>query len=480
MPRQSKIRISQLQSILFTVLIGLGVVFLAITVGSKIVNAVLLFFVVTVSGLWMCNSTCIKSGDPKLNSLSLFWLVKIIITFCLIYFGWIPQLDPSSSNWGYDAQRFYYDAWELVENDWNPTANLNYQGVLYYYGVIFYLFGHNPVNPALVNSWLTLYATLYLIDWIYENINGRKVGDFRIAWLVLIPEILWYDAITSRETFVANLVVVLSLNLVKWLNSSIGVRDLGFLIVNILGFFAIAAMRASVVIPMIIIMVVITILVRSKGSSHNYRKTLFCIIPLMFFLVTPAIQKKIGGYDVDFRKDLENLSQFESNIASQSEWAQNSIGFLITPNNFYEAIIFLPVRMILYLAAPLPNIGFTISELISGQWAAWQSLLVVPSSILMLISFPYVLAGISPSWKKRNLNPAPLILHSIFWISFISVAGGNIIIHERYRIMMTMVFFACVWLGFTRVSKSIVRRWSFVWYGFLTLSFMAYYFYKQI
>jgi hypothetical protein len=61
-----------------------------------------------------------------------------------------------------------------------------------------------------------------------------------------------------------------------------------------------------------------------------------------------------------------------------------------------------------------------------------------------------------------------------------AVAGGNIIIHERYRIMFTMLLFTCMWFGYTRCSRRKVKRWALTWFSLLAVGAVFYTGYKLI
>jgi hypothetical protein len=193
------------------------------------------------------------------------------------------------------------------------------------------------------------------------------------------------------------------------------------------------------------------------------------------------IQKITGGIQsFNFVEAIEYVLVFESNIAAQNQWSDNSIGLLIAPNNGWQAVLYLPPRMLLYLAAPLPNVAVSVTELISGNWSEWQNLMSMATSAIMLTGLPFVLAGSAQALRFRQIQPAPLVLHITFWIAFIAVAGGNIIIHERYRVMFTLLLFACMWFGYTRCSRHEVNRWALLWFMILIAAATFYLGYKFI
>lgn len=150
------------------------------------------FIFVSIIGLILCERLKLSLKDSNLKVLRYFWIIKLAVTFILLYGGWIPFLD-QNPGWGYDPQRYYFQAQELIENNWIFLGGLNYIGILYYYGAIFFTFGHNPVIPALVNSFVTLAATLSLISYCYEINIKRQISDWTLVWALLLPEILWSD-----------------------------------------------------------------------------------------------------------------------------------------------------------------------------------------------------------------------------------------------------------------------------------------------
>ena len=159
-------------------------------------------------------------------------------------------------------------------------------------------------------------------------------------------------------------------------------------------------------------------------------------------------------------------------------WSDKSIGLLLVPNSLLEVLVFLPAKMILYLASPLPNIGISLSGLVAGDYSQWLRLMTVSTSVLNLLGFPYVLAGSALAWRNRIEFPALLVIPIGFWVTFAAVAGGNIIIVERYRLMYTLLLFTCMWLGFTQSRVSSVIHWAVMWFGLLAAALFFYIAYK--
>jgi hypothetical protein len=453
------------------------------TIRQAALNSVFLFCFVSVFGLVLCHKTQISLNDPSLKVLGYFWLIKICLTIVLLYVGWMPQLDQATSDsWGYDPQRYYIQAQDLIENEWSPDfISLNYLGILYYYGAIFHVFGHNPINPALINAFITLIATLYLVKVGYVIAGKRSAHDWTLAFALLLPEILWFDVMTSRETLLAALILFAMLTTGIYLTRRTSISLFNVLIVVSLFLIAIASIRISMLLPVLASIALMAWLVKSqRGLRGVMRRVILAVFVSGALLVGPVITTYVGGYHFEMGKALQTAFSAEENIAltADAEWSEDSIGMLLMPEGLLQALLFLPIRMVLYLVAPIPNIFVPVSDLLSGSWAAWQKIITIVSSLINVIAIPYVLSSLLESVKNRKVNSAPLVFHISYWFAFIAIAGGNLIIQERYRVMASLLLFGCAWLGFRTHSKRLIVRMSLLWYGLLFFGALFYVSYK--
>jgi hypothetical protein len=478
------------QAALLFLLLGLGSALIFATIENASFNTVLFLFFVAIIGLLQCRRTQIRLNDPSLKILGYFWLIKLGITFFLLYVGWIPLLDPSSSMWGYDSQRFYILSQQLIDNNWSTILSQGEKmgflwfgcaGILYYYGAIFFILGRNPVIPALVNTFVTLIASLYLIKVGYEIKGQRNSRDWTLAFALLLPEVLWFDVMTSRETLMAALLLFAMLTAGCYLARMAKVSLPKVLIVVGLSVLAIAVVRTSMVLPVIASIVLMVLLVKPFRGSRVARRTILVVVAVAILIAVPVIPIYLSGYFFEMGKAIQTATSASKNIAfSGTGWSNNSIGRLLLPEGLLQSILFLPPRMVLYIVAPLPDIFVPISDLLAGSWYAWQRLLTLFSSVINVFLIPYALASLVQSIKRRKTNSAPLVFHISYWVTFIAIAGGNLIIHERYRVMATLLLWGCAWLGARTCSKSLIVRTSLLWYGLLTLSALFYVTYKYL
>ncbi len=471
------------QVLLLQGFVGFGVLCIVATIEQAVFNTILLLVLVSTSGLLLCRNTQIRLNDPSLKVLGYFWLIKLGITLLLLYVGWMPQLDPAAGSWGYDPQRFYFQAKELIDNNWSPDfISLNYVGILYYYGAIYYMLGYNPVIPALINAFVTLIASLYLVRIGYEVKGHRGAGDWTLAFALLLPELLWFDVMTSRETLMASLLLFAMLTVGRYLAriSSISLSK-AFTIVGV-SVLAIAAVRTSMLVPVFASIMLMVVFIKPHSSPMLAQRTIMAVFAAALLIIGLVVNKYIGGYDFEVVKALQNAFSAKANVASGPDlslgWSEKSIGLLLMPEGVLQSVLFLPARMVLYLIAPLPKIWVPIDNLVAGSYGAWQKLLTLPSSLINVFAMPYVLASLVQSIKMRKTNAAPLVFHIPYWITFMAIAGGNLIIQERYRIMSTLLLWGCAWLGARTCSKRLILRASLFWYGILALGALFYVTYK--
>ena len=365
------------QVALLSLLIGIGVPVIFATMEQAALNTALLWVFISVAGLVLCRNTQAQLNDPSLNVMGYFWLIKLGLTLFLLYVSWIPVLGTDT---GYDPVRYYSQANELVKNNWAPDLlNLNYVGILYYYGAISYMFGHNPVIPALINALITLIASLYLIKVGYEIKGLKEPHDWTLALVILLPEMLWYDAITSRETLIAALLLFAMLCVGRYV-ARIATLSL-FKVFTVVGLSAlcIAAVRTSMLLPLFTSILLMVLLVKCK-QKYLVKQRLFLVgITFAILIIGPIVNSYTGGYAFNIVESIKLATSASENIAQSTDvtWSENSIGMLLLPEGWLQSVLFLPPRMVLYLVAPLPNVYKPIGDLLSGNVQEWQTLLIL-------------------------------------------------------------------------------------------------------
>lgn len=472
--------LSKQKLILVTILLEVFGLLILTTQKDAVLSTFLLFSFVTIIGLILCKRLRVLLNDQNLNILGYFWLIKLAITFILLFAGWIPRLNPSSADWGYDPQRYYFQSQELVDNHWMFNGGLNYVGIVYFYGAIFTIFGHNPVIPALINSFVTLIASLFLIKVGYQIKSHRDRHDWKIAWVLLLPEILWFDVMTSRETILGAFIIFALLTTGIYLLRNAAISLPRLLIVVGLSLLAISAIRTSMLIPVLTAIILMTFTIKQQGALNITKKIILIILTVLLLLEGPIFSVFLGSSKFDILNSLQTRSVSQDITTELYNGSKNSIGMLLLPEGIIQSILFLPPRMVLYLVAPLPYISISVIDMWKGSWQDWQKLFTSLSSLINILAMPYVLASLVQSIKNRKKNSALLIFNISYWVTFIAISGGNLIIHERYRVMSTILFFGCAWLGARTCSRKLISRTAWIWYGLLSFGAFFYISYKFI
>jgi hypothetical protein len=439
-----------------------------------------LFVAVVSGGLAFITRLRRQLQDPSLQKLGYVFLVKLLMVLFVLYAGWTTQLNPASPSFGYDPQRFYFQAAELTQSKFAPETfralNVNYPGIIFYYAAIFTLIGQNPVIPALVNTLVTLWATLLLVRVGYQIKRERGPRDWWLGLGMVIPEVIWFDALTARETLSMALVTIVSLAVAGYFIRRPGDRfTLRTAAVALPALLLLGVIRTSLLIPVAASLLLLFFTTRMTRRRRALGLG-FVGLGAVIFLLAPLLSGSLGAYQFDYLSQLHWVTQRQDEFLSAFTWSERSIGQLFIPNSPLEMVLFAPVRILIYPAAPLPAINVSLSGLMQGQWSDWQSLLVALSSVLYLGVFPLALASLLASFRRER-RVGLLAFHVPFWLIFGAVAVGNQIIQERYRLSAVLLLWGCVWLGIGS-PKPLVRRIYILWLGLLGLGAAFYGVYK--
>jgi len=451
---------------------------LCTTLSEAVPQTVGLLLLVALCGIVLIQGCASALADPRLNLLVYIWIAKLGLSLFVLYVGWMPDLESlTSSGWGYDPQRYYYQAQDLVDNGWNAGfVSLNYVGVLYYYGAFFALFGHNPVIPALINSLTTLVATLALIFAVYGIAPNRGKKGWPAGLAILLPEVLWFDVLTCKETILMSFLTILLLVVGTYFLAQRRYSFLSVILIVGISIILIGIIRTVMLVPVAVSMVLLLILTRRQRNQLP-TGVIFVLVTVVFLSIAPRISAHLGSYDFTYTSVPERLVDIDKiESLALGNWSERSIGLLLIPKNSIQAILFVFPRMFFYLVAPLPGVGFSAGGLLQGDWNDWQCLMMTLSSILNLILFPLVIALLLYSMKTARLRNFALLLPYLTLL--FAIVAGNYIIHERYRVMTTLLLWGCICLGVVTCPKKLIRKVYLVWFSMLFASGIFYVIYK--
>ncbi|HWW60362.1 MAG TPA: hypothetical protein VN181_03250, partial [Thermoanaerobaculia bacterium] len=417
-----------------------------------------LLWAIAIAGVMLIFRSAARTNDARVLNLSHVWALKLVAGLAVLYFGWVPELDLSSVNYGYDPQRFYFQANDLQEAGYNTAAipSINYTGVLYVYGAVFQTFGHNAFAPALINALVALWCILAAIRFLHAIPRTGRASYWLVGLTLLIPEMIWFDDLVSRETLSAALTTVGILGCTSYLLPRQTVRRLALVSFKaaipsllILGILRMSVLAAS--------LVAIGFIYFAHRMTFRQRAVAVLVLLVMMaaLAAAPAIISRLGGYDFNI-KTFNPARRAKTAMEDPAfQWAQGSIGRRLIGDTMTKLVIFTPPRMVLYLILPLPRVDAPLDNLATGRWLAWQNLLTALSAAIYVILIPFVLAlGIDV--LRKRAPPGASIVFLAFGVIFTLIVAGNQILHERYRIMSIPLLVACAVLG--RNSSRFARR----------------------
>ncbi len=421
---------------------------------------------ILVFGTYLISKNAKEIKDKNLYYLIYFFAFKLLAGFVLLKYGWSPSLLEATSTTGVDAARYYWGAKELVESGFNFSLlsfGTSYTGILFYLGIIFKVFGHNPVAPFLINSLTTLLAALLVLNTGYRIQEGRR-SAWVLGLILVIPEVIWFDVLSSKETLTMSLLCFTMLPFLFLFSKKVPFRaaDMFFFVPS---FILLCFIR-----PPYAVMVVGIIGCAAVFARENYVKYLIGTGLVIFFsaaiFLLPYLTKYTGGHKFNlgtyaahhFIKSPLNTRWFEKH---DEGWTQNSIGRILIPESYGELLLMAPAKIAVNLIAPLPTPHIRIDDLMAGMYYSWQRLFQALSSVLYILLFPLVLGITFDSTKNLKKELYPFVV--TFWLTICTVSLAALMIHPRYRICMIPFFAGCAWFGW--YSNKCVTAVSFLSWG---------------
>jgi hypothetical protein len=451
------------------------IAFLAFDLTLPHLRVIALLALVLFGGATAIVFTARAINDRKVLRLIHLHAVKVVLVLVVLYAGWKPMLDPASPNFGYDPQRYYFDAEELRESGFaiekTSIKNINYTGLLYFYAAVFQVFGFNAAAPALVNTFLTLLATLVLLRAAYRVKRVRSPGDWLLGTAFLIPEVVWYDAITSRESLLMVCYTVAVIGLARVFVDKAGHRAL-MTWVAVAMLVVIGIVRTPILFPAIGTLLILYI---SRRMSIKKRVAGLIIVSIcvVVLLVSRPMLERFGAYGFIYKYQLDYAARANDALTDPAyDWSSRSIGRMLVPASISSMIALAPLRILAYVVAPLPSLHFSLSGLRAGDWSDWQSLAATASAFLYVLLIPLIFASTYDILRSRAPRGSAVITMA-FWAALATAAVGNVIIQERYRVLCVLFLAGAAWLGRGARGTTVVAA-CMVWSAFLGMGAVAF------
>jgi hypothetical protein len=451
----------------------------------SVVGSIVLLIIAVVFGAWQCRRLTHEFGLSFSKKLECAWLIKILLSLAFVSLGWLHEIDRVDTiaklHFSYDPIRYFFDAIAFLDNNWRHTTGSNSTGILYYYGLIFFVFGNSPFTAALFNNLVTLLVVLFVIRCLSEFRKTEINGSFLLILLVAIPDSIWFDSITSREGICTSLILLVIFAVRSLIYSKLDPSEIiKTTAIALFGLSLLLLIRSTTILPILVLIFLTIFFLKLPYKISNFKKICVVLLLIGALFIRPLVVTQTASFTSGWLATLETLTSFDKNIAANSsQWNEKSIGRMLAPNNGYEAVIFSLPRMFVYLVAPLPNIPVTMQSVSENRYSLWQNLCALLTAASLVIIFPLSIAGLVQSIIRRKHESSDLFIHLGFWLVWLSIAGGNIIIQERYRLMMTPLLIITAWLGWVSCSTNLIKRCVYGWFLTLSLGVVFFYLYKN-
>ena len=405
-------------------------------------------------GYWAIGRAARRMSEPQLLIIRWIQLLKLAIVLPLVYFHWAPLLTPKPwQAWGYDPQRYFVQAqqWAQAGLAWQARPIGAYVGTVYYYAALANVFGPSPLIPALANTLTTLLATVAIIGIARGLVKPPARRLWLLGLIILLPDILWYDCLSSRESLCLFLITVgitafMSANK-HLLSLKISAGRLFSLCIALVG---LALTRATMAVVLVIVFVIQMAMTRQK--TYGLASRLIVILLVISALIGSAVVTLNAGSTIS----VTNLT--EANLIGQaansdSQYVDDSITrHLVTDNPVINALV-APIRSLFYIVNG-PNAAIEHPSVLWDPRTAYvQAIASALTGTLNMLALPLFALGLWGSFRGSERNA--------FWgfavptvILFLALGFGNQFIQERYRTQVMPFYWAVAWMGLHQ-SRSI-------------------------
>lgn len=413
-----------------------------------------------------------RLGDPRIKKLCWLHIVKMCVIIPLLSVAWIPYLVPGSPDFGYDPQRYYFQAIDVSQSVvagsvTAVTLVTKYPGIIYYYATMFLILPSDPVVPAIANTLVTLAATLLLLRVGYALGTPHVRTRWTLGLYMVCPEVVWFDCLTSKETLVSACCVAIIASMYMMFGSEKRQvrRRLQYLAMIGVSTAALLVVRTTALIPVAAALLGRTTVFSSRRARFGLGLAVTAVICLMLY-VAPVVNQRIGAVGYESARSIFEFG------GGNMQWKEDSFGRLITPDSALARLYLFPLRSLGYLLQPLRS----VSEIAHPyNWLSYEYVAEAAASVVYIIFFPFVILSLPLGNRLRAQRYAWLVFP--FWAWVMTLAVGTVEFHARYRVMAVPFLFACMWLG-RGAEKKALERVSILWVIVLVSAAVVYVVFK--
>lgn len=387
-------------------------------------------FFVVFAGHWLINA-CLKNYPAKVRR-RFFTFFLTSFSLSLIYLGvqWAPYMSGNFQYYAFDPVRYYYGCYEEIRYGRMDIEMMNYHGVVYIFTFFMRILGMAPTTPLYVNTLLMLYATLSITKFL-DAPNRPKFIRYA-PWLLLIPEVVIFDAMSSREILCYAGFTVAVIKMMVFVEE----RSPRSAITGALFLFLVLFVR-----PPYGLIAVLSMCVYMFVVSKNKIRSGFVALLLGGIVVAGMAVTQGGGDSQVMEEQLDTDREIEAD--EDNYQGAYSMSRLLTPHNSVEFVVFGIVRSFGYILVPpgtlMNPVGAYVLSFSDSERNGAMNGCVAWTTLFMFLSIPMLYRGIFRMQKDRRTK---LILIAAVTAFFVVGTFCSGFIHVRYRIIYDLVYFA--------------------------------------
>lgn len=392
---------------------------------------------------WLLIKWKLRGCDKKiLARYHNFFLIGYVISLFFLHYQWTPLLDPSKIGWGFDPLRYYYYATEIIRTG-SADYMLNYQGVVFFYVWVMSLFGIDPLIILFFNTLFILWAILELVTLLCKGGNLKLLKG--LAWLFLIPELLYFDLMASREILCMASATLFIVNYWKarqyrkWLYYIAAIVSLVFCVF----------IRPPMGMMAILVVLIDLLLFRKFSVKSYFVLTVLSIAVIVGVGWSDNIDSAMTGEKIS--ETVEEGVSGENEARSDADLSGSSTTIALIPHNPLEYVVFGFIRSFAYIVPDPPQIKDPINK--HNPFIAEN----MPNftAILLFVCIPFLFQMVRHI-RRLDSQDRIITLAAVVYLFAIGTSLTNLI-HQRYRVVYLLFYFSAVLVYYFKYRN---RRWK--------------------
>jgi hypothetical protein len=385
---------NDLFSVIFFLIVVISVSILGFIISSEIGFSFLPYAVLFFGGIYITylgfKYYYLRSFSKWLNCLSAY---TIFIFLIFIFFWYLPlrnlgDLQTSQQLPDYQDAN-YYDyladlAAESPFSEWGTILNSTWlsQGIITYLALIYKLFGVSQFNYLPLNILLGYISVISIQSIIVSSKNDNLKG------LLFLPFVAYYFVTPGKEVLTNSLTyftLCLFWNLRTQRSSRVGLKKF----VVVVSLLSLGLIRLNAMFLTILFLIIYS-LIHSQRKVFMFVKSicyLFIIFSILFFFNLHELIFSIIDAD-------SHISQFNIRLQNvQTDSIKLFLSTALTNENILLNMALSPLRMLVWLIAPFPFLGFGqhLADIITGGYyqifRAGEMLARSLSTLIILVTF---------------------------------------------------------------------------------------------